>query len=135
MTTSRPGDLSRFAPDVDSHDRLLRALCGVAAAIVQAASTGVRLPREESTGLFTAPGRRRCSPGRHQLDYELSLSPDGADRQAALALPLMFVAVDDEVEVTDGRRSRGAFSRSISRRRWEPGQQRFATTQRRACGY
>ncbi|HEY0872847.1 MAG TPA: hypothetical protein VGD94_05195 [Vicinamibacterales bacterium] len=92
---------NEFAADAQSHDRLLRALGGVAAAIVHAASNGANVPDEQAGWAVQLLIESAVHLGSRQIAYELSFSPDGADRQAALALPLIFVALEDESEAGD----------------------------------
>jgi hypothetical protein len=89
---------TEFASDIESRDRLIRSLSGVAAAIIHKASKGTDPPLESVDWALQLLIQAAIHLGSRQRDYELSFSPDGADRQAALVIPLLFADFDDGVE-------------------------------------
>jgi hypothetical protein len=69
---------------------------------VHAASDGVNVSDDQAGWAVQLLLESAVHLGSRHMAYEMSFSPDGADRQAALALPLIFVNLEDESDAADG---------------------------------
>jgi hypothetical protein len=92
---------AELVADEEVRERLLRALAGVAAGIIQKASSETDVPGGSLEWAFQLLTQSAIHLGRNHLAYELSFSPDGADRQAALAIPLVLLGLVDDIDQPD----------------------------------
>jgi hypothetical protein len=86
------------ALDDDYAEPSRRALAGVAAAILRRAARAAPgpLPPESFGWALSLLIHYATAPYRDGFDYDYILNPDGADRQAALALPWVFVGSEED---------------------------------------